>query len=407
MRALIFICLALTACQTQPAQDMAGLSETKPSITSDTTTFRDLPLAASLTQLPWTSDNWATIHGGAAFRWQLAKADEADDIDDLKPFITYPIGTPIDVAGLSPIEKLDAYLGHSNWQLTQKERHRTLDQKRAEIPEWEGMMHAWSAASLQFQPVAPVTVQSKSGISIPFESQDIYSLMSLFVHEQSPKPIVLASICPETEVGAAAGPYAFENEKQNLRRRTCPPIDAAKFHTVLANQIGKRNEGFIMDRDQSGEISNNPVVAYESRVLEKPGQSLTGNAQQTLHIKTVVFLTASTPVIAMDEEDEAYPYESEAYEYELTLDKSGQITSGRWITPEGSDSNQNRPDFMWKSSPVWLNGPIKTVYDRARETFVEQNRPKHKQLRPLEDMPSAERQSINSYFNSKRGTTKF
>ncbi len=121
----------------------------------------------------------------------------------------------------------------------------------------------------------------------------------------------------------------------------------------------------------------------------------------------MVFLTASTPVIAMDEEDEAYPYESEAYEYELTLDKSGQITSGRWITPEGSDSNQNRPDFMWKSSPVWLNGPIKTVYDRARETFVEQNRPKHKQLRPLEDMPSAERQSINSYFNSKRGTTKF
>ncbi|RZA25591.1 MAG: hypothetical protein EOP10_06425 [Proteobacteria bacterium] len=409
MRGLIPIFLALTACQTHSVQytTSESVAPIKPIITNDTTTFRELPLAASLTQLPWTSDSWVTIHGGAAFRWQLAKADEADDIDDLQPFIHYPIGASRDVTHLSPIEKLDLYQGNSDWQLTHKERVRTLDPTRADIPDWEGMMHAWSAASLQFQPVAPVTLQSKTGGSIPFESQDIYSLISLFVHEQSPKPIVLASICPDAELGAAAGPYAFENEKQNLRRRACPPIDPAKFHTVLANQIGKRNEGFIIDRDQAGEISNNPVVAYESRILEKPGEPPAPNSQKTLHIKTVVFLTASTPIIAMDEEDEAYPYESEAYEYELTLDQNGKIASGRWLTPVGSNSNQSRPDFMWKSSPVWLNGPIKAVYERARESLVEQKKPKQKQLRPLEDMPSTERQSLNSYFNSSNGTTQF
>lgn len=409
--------LFLLACQTtgsdkSPAPSKISLEKKGvKSPASYTQIFRELPLAASLTNLPWPSDSWTTIHGGAGFRWQLAQIDATEDLEDLAPFIEYPIGAPLDPEKLSPIEKLDIYLGNTNWDLTRKERARTLGQKnldgtpRQDIPEWEGIMHAWSAASLQFEPVGPVTLQSKTGQSITFEKQDIYSLLSLFLHEQSPKPIVLASVCPSSEVGAAAGPYAFENEKQALRNKHCKALDPASFHTVLANQIGKLNEGFIMDRDNDGEISNNPVVAYESRLLEAPGEAPKPNTPRTVRVRTVVFITAEIPVNLMDEEDEVYPYETESYEYELNLDAKGKIVGGKWLEAKGTEANQAIPDFLWKSSPVWLNGPIKTLYEQARLSFAEQKKPV--QLRPLEDMPNPERQSLNSYFNARDNSTNF
>jgi hypothetical protein len=412
MKRLVLSSALLIACQSRSFSPGVESTLIKTSSShsdgqEDLTVFRELPLVASVTQLPWTSDYWATIHGGAAFRWQPAKVDEAEDIDDLQPYINYPVGSPLDTSKLSPIEKLDVYLGHSDWQLTRKERARTLDTRRAIIPEWEGIMHAWSAASLQFTPVAAVTLTGKTGRVVPFESHDIYSLLSLFVHEQSPKPIVLASICPGSDIGSGSGPYAFENEKQSLRRRSCGPLDPARFHTVLTNQIGKRNEGFILDRDRDGEIANNPVVAYESRILNPSSEGKVQGNERRLHLKTVVFLTASTPMNNLDEDEEAYPYETEAYEYELTLDADGRIKAGRWLTPEGSDSNQNIPDFLWKASPVWLNGPIKTLYDKAQQTFAERGPAQRRQLRPIEDMPLDDRQALNSYFNSSKGTTRF
>jgi len=295
-----------------------------------------------------------------------------------------------------------------------KERHRTLEQvnadgtPRQDIPEWEGIMHAWSVAALQFEPVGPVTVTSKDGKAIRFESQDIYSLLSLYVHEQSPKAKVLAAVCEPTidkqELASGIDPYAFENAKQGVRRQGCKAIDAASFHVVLANQIGKLNEGFVIDRDRQGEISNNPVVAYESRIVEEPGALATAaGVPRTVHMRTIVFLTLDSPVLQLDEEDEdaAYPYDTESYEYELDLDAAGSIVAGRWLsgTKTKSATNAAIPDFMWKASPVWLNGPLKAIYDQGRQSYASQ---KLRQLRPLEDMPLSDRNSLNAYFNHAR-----
>jgi hypothetical protein len=382
---------------------------------SYTQNFKELPLVASLSRLPWPSDAWSSVHGGSSFRWQLAVASESDELEDLSPFIQYPLGQSkeIDSKKLSPTEKMDLFLASPDWAMTKKERKRTLEQTnsdgslRKEIPEWEGIMHAWSVASLQFEPVGPVTVQSKDGKAVTFDTQDIYSLLSLYVHEQSPKPLVLASLCDKQsgfdkqEIAAAAGPYGFENSKQSYRRKGCEKIDAATFHMVLANQIGKLNEGFVMDRDYQGEISNNPVVAYESRIIDAPGKTplSIANVSRTVRVRTIVFLTADTPVVNLDEEDASYPYDSENYEYELDLDPHGKILAGRWTSASQSDVNSAIPDFMWKSSPVWLNGPLKTVYEKARENYVSHQ---SRQLRPIEDMPLDERRSLDSYFSNSK-----
>lgn len=397
--------LLLLSCQTSP-KTSPSLSEPSPenkALASYTQVFGQLPLAASLTKLPWPSDSWTTVHGGAGFRWQLAADEELEDLEDLAPFVQYPIGAPLDLAKLSPIEKLDILLGNSNWDLTKKERERTLGQKnssgqlRSEIPEWEGIMHAWSIAALQFDPVGSVTMKAKDGRLLTFEKQDIYSLLSLYVHEQAPRISLLASICHEAELGAGAGAYAFENEKQSLRARGCKKMDPATFHTVLTNQIGKLNEGFVMDRDYEGVISNNPVVAYESRLVEEPGANSKG--PRTVRLRTVVFLTSELAVNTSDQEDEAYPYDIESYEYTLNLDAKGKIISGQWLASEDGEFNISIPDFLWKSSPIWLNGPLKNVYEQARESFADQRATK--QLRPIEDMPDSERQALNSYLNGR------
>ncbi|MBC7661897.1 MAG: hypothetical protein H7249_19570 [Chitinophagaceae bacterium] len=408
---LIAIFLLLTACQTAPqpsTTETKALTTAKPTMKQDVYTahFRDLPLVASLSKLPWASDGWSSARGGASFRWQLALNEDSEEVEDLAPFIQYPIGSTVDINKLSPAEKLDLYLGNKDWAFTKKERHRTLEQtnadgsKRSTIPEWEGMMHAWSEASIQFDPVGPVTLKSKDGKTVTFEAQDMYSLLSLFVHEQAPKPEVLAALCNPAdmqELAAGAGPYSFENSKQALRRRHCTPIDAAKFHLVLANQIGKLNEGFIIDRDHQGEIMNNPVVAYETRIIEDAtAKKLAEDQPRTLHLRTVLFLTAETTAAALDTSNDDYPYDSESYDYEIDLDGKGNVVKGRWLSANNAEANAAIPDFMWKASPVWLNGPVKSIYDQARQSYVAH---KAKQLRPLEDMPVDERQSLNSYFN--------
>lgn len=407
----------IQACAT-PAASKVGVNESEvkpvaahPDLSGYTSTFKELPLVASLSRLPWPSDNWSSAHGGTSFRWQMAVKADSDELEDLAPFIHYPLGQDEDRDALSPSEKLDLYLGNKGWDLTKKERARTLGQRKAdgsprpeaEIPEWEGIQHAWSIAALQFQPVGPVTVKDKDGKPLTFESQDIYSLVSLFVHEQRPPAVVLASLCEKQagmdkqELAAATGPYVFENNKQAIRRKGCEKIDPATFHLVLANQIGKLNEGFIIDRDHQGEISNNPVLAYESRIVnEGPTQATTANKLRKVHLRTILFLTSETPVIHLDEEDLTYPYDRENYEYTLDIDADGKIVSGQWIDSKKGEANASIPDFMWKAKAVWLNGPIRTIYEQGQQNYASE---KAHQLRPLEDMPQSDRKVLNSYFS--------
>ncbi len=404
--------ILLTACAStgsRPLASRAAKASAKPE--TYTEVFRELPLAASLSRLPWASENWSSVRGGSSFRWQSAVSDELEELEDLDADIHYTMGKIADRNKLSPTEKLDVFLGNKNWDYTVKERHRTLQQTNADgsprknIPEWEGIMHAWSIASLQFEPVGPVTIGAKDGTPVKFEAQDIYSLLSLYVHEQNPKPIVLAALCgsqsDNQELAAGAGPYAFENGKQAARRKGCAKIDAKSFHMVLANQIGKLNEGFIIDRVNQGEISNNPVVAYETRVIEGSPSAMapSRNSPRKLHLRTILFLTQETPVLQMDEQDETYPYDTESFEYELDLDSSGRIVAGRWLSPQDAKNSVNTsiPDFMWKSTTVWLNGPVKTIYEQGRQSYASQ---KFQQLRPIEDMPVFDRSTLNAYFNN-------
>ncbi|RYZ48059.1 MAG: hypothetical protein EOP07_26245, partial [Proteobacteria bacterium] len=248
---LLMASAAFACTSTGPSPSLSAPSVTtqtqKPQVKEEsyTNNFKELPLVASLSRLPWPSDAWSSLHGGSSFRWQMAVASDSDEIEDLGAFIQYPLGQSIEREKLSPTEKMDIYLGSSDWAMTRRERKRTLEQTNAdgsprkEIPEWEGIMHAWSVAALQFEPVGPVTLPSKDGKPLTFDTQDIYSLLSLYVHEQSPKPLLLASLCEKQagfdkqEIAAAAGPYGFENSKQAYRRKGCEKIDAASFHLVL------------------------------------------------------------------------------------------------------------------------------------------------------------------------------
>ena len=183
-----------------------------------------------------------------------------------------------------------------------------------------------------------------------------------------------------------------------MRRKPCDPIDPATFHITLANQIGKLNQGFVVDFDHEGEISNQPAVAYESRIMGDSDAINLAPGPKTVHIKTILFLTALTPVAEDDANDE-YPYDTETYDYELNIAADGAIVGGRWLDTK----NSTIPDFMWTAAPVWLNGPLKKIYAEGQETYAKEGTA---QARPIEDMPSDDRSTLNAYFSGQKEKNK-
>lgn len=332
--------------------------------------WKDLPLKAELKQRPWSDEYWPTYRGGLTYRWNDENANE-------KARYAYPIKAartikdPAVVATLSPIEKFDLFLGKPNFPYTRAERKRTQVMKTVsgqrdyeegfEIPRWEGLCHAWAPAAMAFEEPDAVTLKNPNGLEIAFGSSDVKALLTFFLDAvESPMSPIVGLRCEEdfAQLAVRLNDNSISQEEfdRRIAANGCADTNAGTFHIVLANQIGRMNEGFVADITRDQEVWNHPVYAYETEVVSESDKPSPGAARGT--VKEITVNTTMHYEVEVGAHWDAGNYEGSAfnktYQYRLELNAKGKIIGGEWIGDE-------RPDFLWKQETPAFTGDYKAI----------------------------------------------
>jgi hypothetical protein len=275
---------------------------------------------------PWSDTYWPSFQGGISSRWQMSNPE---------PF-SYTLMTQEelqgasqdDIAKLSPAEKLDILNGRYDYPTVNSEWQRTSP----DDPQWEGICHGWAPASLHYLQPNPTTVVNAQNITIPFGSSDIKALLSYFVAEFSDPQSATKFVGQRCNIDLQQNPAARSTP-------ACADLNAGAFHVLLANVIGGAKKGFVVDRDRSIMVWNQPVFKYSA--------TITGGNSVALHY---CYGKETQPMW------EAHPTNvvCEDLAYSLDLSSAGKITGGSYST-------YDRPDFLWQTSPVAFYGYFSAV----------------------------------------------
>ena len=303
----------------------------------------ELPLAGELARKPWSDSYWPSVGGGISARWQGGGPWFRPGPRMLRRMPRAKL------ARMSPAEKYDVFIGNYNYEVQKQERGRT-NQSRLR---WEGICHGWAPASMLFKEPQPVTLRGANGVEVPFGSSDIKALLSFYQGQVAEAPTkFLGERCNENlehNPGAAATP-------------ACRDINAGAFHVVLANMIGLRGQGFVIDKTRGDQVWNQPVWKFETQ-LESTGGPSTGASAGTVEEITVASQVTWGVEVRPHWEalgDES-PRHTVNYRYHLELNKAGDVIGGEWLT-------HDRPDFMWTQEAPEFEGyfaPLKVIYESS------------------------------------------
>jgi hypothetical protein len=345
-----------------------------------------LPAQASLSEAhkPWTDTWWPSYQGGIATRWNwnpgnaLMQAKTAAQLDTLRrstsvngmwslfKFHLYsreelmamtPELRERVVRALSPAEKLDLYNGNYSYPTVQAEWKRVNPFDAW----WEGICNGWAPASLAYMEPAPrEDLYNRDGIHVPFGSSDVKALLS---YNATP----------------AGGPRMTSNLGNPCKtaffaaRGNCDANDVnpGAFYIVLANQIGLMHEGFVLDKDPTTEIWNQPVFGYRAKFGPRMAVTRTHNAS------SAVYEVATHLEVDWGEDDvpmwdavtgtPGYKFETASIDMVLELDGKGNIVGGRWGTYSyGKDEDYHSfvgkgPDYLWKMRRYGFEGRLSSV----------------------------------------------
>lgn len=362
--------------------------------------WNELPLKGQLNEKPWSGDYWATIEGGISFRWNNPRMPPEErsgydllDMDNLGDQ---------DLKLLSPSEKYDLFMGDKNWSLTKYERKRTkvmkLFTKSNEyvkgftIPRWFGLCHSWAPATILYKSPGPIVVKGKTGLMVPFGASDIKALLTLNmdIHDKKNKrnrrkTRFLGSRC-ELDIKKIIESYKkgelTENEfKKKIDVDSCNDTHPAAFHISLANLIGHRKMGFVLDMDRGQEVWNQGVYSYESKV-EKMAK-IDPKYSNSFTTKKYTIFTSMTFVKEVLHSwkggIDPKAFKTKEYRYELYLNEDEEILGGKWISDE-------RPDFLWMrempSFDLGLAG-MRTLYNQSTNQDYGRKKKNIKQLMKL------------------------
>ena len=335
--------------------------------------FEALPLSASVPQkkTPWADTNWPTPNGGMTWRWKAPAGKQIYGKYKTPSKSKIMKMSLAELDQLSPAEKYDVLIGNFEFPLVQAQ---TADFIGGESPWWAGKCEGWSAAALHYSEPAAVVVKGPSGIRVPFGSSDVKALLSFYMGDYE-----LIALTGTDELEGEYEDQVAMSKKlwsdigkvcENVGTKECDDVPADVFHLVLANRIGLKGEGFIIDVWNHHEIEPRnyfqPAFKYDSKILE----TKTSSTGKTLRLQTKV-TTASdigdvnaevSKIVTLPQDEPRHvsdPARSKnvlqvtTYEYELTLDSKGEITSGRWISKE-------RPDIlMFRKAPTGFKGYFK------------------------------------------------
>jgi hypothetical protein len=117
------------------------------------------------------------------------------------------------------------------------------------------------------------------------------------------------------------------------------------------------NEGFVIDRDRSVQVWNQPLAAYQTKVMGRTQPSRPGAPSGMVVSTKISYAKETTPAWESHE-----PYIlSEQYTYSVDLDERGNVIGGDHQT-------WDRPDFAWKMQISDFHdyfSDLKTIYESS------------------------------------------
>jgi hypothetical protein len=307
----------------------------------------DLPLTGQVADnaLPWSDSNWPSKYAGIANRWTLSgeEIENANNFSyELKSYEQLSRLDMADLQKLSPAEKFDIYAGRYDYPTVKAEWQRN----QPNVDDHESLQHGWASASLNFAEPSAVQVSNEDGVEIEFTSSDIKALLSYYQGQVSyARTNLLGERC-RVEFDRFSGKNCKEKES-----------NAGAFHLVLANELGRKNQGYVMDLKIDGQSLNFPVHSYAT-VIEKdnllPLPHATPGTVREIEVKTtVVFSNVTEASLDATNETALHSDLTVVYQYRLELDQAGMVLGGTWIS-------QERPEFMWRQErPVFEKDFVK------------------------------------------------
>jgi hypothetical protein len=178
---------------------------------------------------------------------------------------------------------------------------------------------------------------------------------------------------------------------QTLSFHGCWDVNPASFHTVLLENLGKANRGFVMDRTQSGQVWNQPIYKADFTVgaltpiadLKKDGSHDIAEAYRapgTAFVATVTTTVywASEPNSALfsytdsdGSDTDAQYIETSVYEYTLEFDAQQKLIGGEWGNLQSFESDS--PDFIFgfrKAAQPQISGPSSSYLRSGYEKII-------------------------------------
>lgn len=263
----------------------------------------------------WSGDSWRLSRGAINFRWNSPQGESFNYLSPTSREAS--VMTLEQLKKLSPAEKYDLLMGRYDYPL----KYEVDSLARSGVESWEGLCHGWAGASLNHEEPKAKVMTNPDGIQIPFGVSDIKALLTY-----SYSKILIGE-------NQAAGKRC---EDENLiENENCDDdLSAVAFHAVLTNKLGLRGESFIADVDRYKEVWNHPIIAFESS-LNSMVSTVTG--------RTAIITTKLSYIDVVERNSwESLPdvVSYMTVKYQINMDKTGNMVSGRWISRE-------RPDFLW------------------------------------------------------------
>lgn len=329
-----------------------------------------LPLAGKMSddKMPWSETYWPSQKGGIAYRWQLDQS--------LSVYRTPPTReqlkrmSPNQIAQLSAAEKFDIARGRYDYPLVKE----VAGMNKETAPDWYGICHGWTPAAYNHREPMPNTVKNPDGIEVAFGSSDVKGLLSYYYATPTAKAPTrtVGRKCRDSKTSLGA----FLNNANN----GCEDVNAGAFHVILTNQIGLMNESFSVEIDPGHEIWNQPITAYESKVLAQSGpnaDAAPGAASRVLMETTMHYADDGDELTTKQLMQRWHPTngtpdhstDSHTYRYWLDLDANGNILGGQWVIEGASCAKMPFPDFIWIKPAVAFTGD----YELLNQLYM----PKH------------------------------
>lgn len=357
-----------------------------------------------------------------------------------------------DLAKLSPAEKYDLLLGDTSFDLTNKiwnYAEKWGNEKKwgflsaIDLPDgfripnanrmmalWEGICHGWAvAAGHSPRPEKTVNVTLPNGKKMPFYPDDIKALVSLMWANSTIQSNVIfeGNRCnkkyPDKDKHGRYIDTKKDRDDEELLPR-CADVHPGIFHVAATNLIGVDGRSFVVDKNPTAAIANQPVSGYELVYFNpqtgKEGSLASSVISRKVYGKKDLFAESrnpeSTHIVGVNMKLKYVNWVNPTKEptnsvkddkikdinfnYDLELNAKGEVVGGQWrVRKNGKGkllgNSTHQPDFFWVVPRDWKNyfEPLSNLpkWDFAKST-----------LPPAEFAPAARSAHSFIYEESKR-----